>query len=173
MRICFRGSSATSKEEQARAIVIDEELRKEQCNKEKEVKLLLLGSGESGKSTFAKQMKILFQGMYHEDELRAFTFPVWANCLTVLKAVVAYTTARDVVATSSQVHFLSSSNLCCCKVLCMLDLHTYYKMRCFLISCCEPFSLASIVSSTLPKSHMKLQERCEKFFQLYFPTRQW
>ena len=37
------------------------------------MKLLLLGAGESGKSTFVKQMKIVHGGGYSINELKSYT----------------------------------------------------------------------------------------------------
>eukprot|EP01127_Copromyxa_protea_P018610 TRINITY_DN5893_c0_g1_i2.p1 TRINITY_DN5893_c0_g1~~TRINITY_DN5893_c0_g1_i2.p1 ORF type:complete len:350 (-),score=64.26 TRINITY_DN5893_c0_g1_i2:136-1122(-) len=71
--------------------MIDEEIRQAAIQKSKEIKLLLLGAGESGKSTIAKQLKIIHQSGYSRDELRAHTLPVLANCLTALKVVVGVT----------------------------------------------------------------------------------
>lgn len=55
---------------------------------EKEIKVLLLGSGESGKSTFVKQMKILFQDGYTEQELYEYKPFVYKNTLECIKNVI-------------------------------------------------------------------------------------
>jgi len=55
-----------------------------------EIKLLLLGPGESGKSTIFKQMKILqVGGGYSEAELTAYRFIVFGNCITQMKVIVS------------------------------------------------------------------------------------
>jgi len=55
-----------------------------------EVKLLLLGPGESGKSTVFKQMKIIQKnGGYKEDELLAYKFIIFGNCITQMKVIVS------------------------------------------------------------------------------------
>ncbi len=53
-----------------------------------------VGAGESGKSTLAKQMKIIHQKGYNIEELEAHTLPILANCLTALKVVVGITLQR-------------------------------------------------------------------------------
>lgn len=53
----------------------------------REVKLLLLGSGESGKSTFFKQIKIIHSDGYSNDELYQFKSSIYANILTTMKAL--------------------------------------------------------------------------------------
>ena len=57
-----------------------------------QVKLLLLGAGESGKSTIAKQMKILYMEGYNVQERRNFVHIVFANIaqslLTISNAMI-------------------------------------------------------------------------------------
>mmetsp|Transcript_767 Transcript_767/g.748 ORF Transcript_767/g.748 Transcript_767/m.748 type:complete len:441 (+) Transcript_767:264-1586(+) len=55
---------------------------------EKEVKVLLLGSGESGKSTIVKQMKILHQNGYTTEELYEYKPFVYKNVLECIKSVI-------------------------------------------------------------------------------------
>jgi len=58
---------------------IDKQLREAGKDYDKEVKLLLLGAGESGKSTIAKQMKILYMKGYNVQERKNFVHIVFAN----------------------------------------------------------------------------------------------
>ena len=60
---------------------IDRELLKQASAKEDIVKLLLLGAGESGKSTFIKQMKIIYGDGYSTDELNNFISIIHGNLL--------------------------------------------------------------------------------------------
>jgi len=54
-----------------------------------EVKLLLLGPGESGKSTVFKQMKIIQDGGgFSQDELQSYKYIVYGNCVTQMKVIV-------------------------------------------------------------------------------------
>lgn len=55
---------------------------------DKEVKVLLLGSGESGKSTIVKQMKILHKNGFSEEELYEYKPFVFKNVLDCVKNVV-------------------------------------------------------------------------------------
>lgn len=55
---------------------------------EKEVKTLLLGSGESGKSTIIKQMKIIHQNGYTSAELYLFKSTIYKNVLDCGRALV-------------------------------------------------------------------------------------
>ena len=65
---------------------IDRELQ--ESAKECIVKLLLLGAGESGKSTFVKQMKIIHGDGYSTDELNSFTSIIHHNLLTSMVQVI-------------------------------------------------------------------------------------
>ena len=56
--------------------------------KEEIVKLLLLGAGESGKSTFVKQMKIIHGDGYSIDELKSFISIIHGNLLTSMVEVI-------------------------------------------------------------------------------------
>jgi guanine nucleotide-binding protein subunit alpha len=52
------------------------------------VPLFSLGSGESGKSTIVKQMKIIHQNGYSHDELIAFRPLIWKNLLESARDIV-------------------------------------------------------------------------------------
>ena len=51
---------------------IDREIRKIRRENKKDQKLLILGTGESGKSTFIKQMRIIHGSGYTNDEKKVF-----------------------------------------------------------------------------------------------------
>jgi len=68
---------------------IDQELRKYQEEWSKQVKMLLLGPGESGKSTVFKQMKIIQDnGGFSQDELLGFKHVIHSNCLSQMRALI-------------------------------------------------------------------------------------
>ena len=54
----------------------------------RELKLLLLGTGESGKSTFIKQMKIIHERDYTVDERRAYINVIHQNVFTAIHAIL-------------------------------------------------------------------------------------
>ena len=54
--------------------------------------LLLLGAGESGKSTIFKQMRILFGAPLTEEEKSQITPVVYINTITSMKILVRETT---------------------------------------------------------------------------------
>lgn len=59
-------------------------------------RLLLLGAGESGKSTVFKQVRILHSSGYSESELRHFRWIIWRNVLDAIKTLVAQTIALGI-----------------------------------------------------------------------------
>ncbi|KAJ8662276.1 hypothetical protein O0I10_001969 [Lichtheimia ornata] len=79
-------------EEQANSIQrnteIDRQLERDRGRREKEYKILLLGSGESGKSTILKQMKIINQNGYTQQELFSWRVIVYRNIVESAQALV-------------------------------------------------------------------------------------
>lgn len=64
---------------------IDRELDRARQQEELKVKLLLLGAGESGKSTIFKQMRILHGSPRTEDDLRMYGVVVRSNVITAVR----------------------------------------------------------------------------------------
>lgn len=64
---------------------IDALLKKDMKQSRTEVKMLLLGAGESGKSTILKQMKLIHEGGYNAQEKRAFANIVYSNVHQAIK----------------------------------------------------------------------------------------
>ncbi|KAI9441933.1 G-protein alpha subunit [Lactarius indigo] len=72
-------SNSQEAEEKARSDMIDRQIEEDSKKYKRECKILLLGSGESGKSTIVKQMKIIHQNGYTPEELLAFRPLIWKN----------------------------------------------------------------------------------------------
>eukprot|EP01125_Pyxidicula_operculata_P013904 TRINITY_DN4615_c0_g1_i3.p1 TRINITY_DN4615_c0_g1~~TRINITY_DN4615_c0_g1_i3.p1 ORF type:complete len:286 (-),score=48.91 TRINITY_DN4615_c0_g1_i3:100-957(-) len=53
-----------------------------------EIKLLLLGGGESGKSTFTKQIKIIHLGGYNEEERMHFKEVIFENVMYAVRSLI-------------------------------------------------------------------------------------
>lgn len=85
---CTPSKSESDREAYGKSKEIDKQLKKDAENARKEVKLLLLGAGESGKSTIAKQMKILHQDGFSEEERKSFKPVVYTNTVQSMVAIV-------------------------------------------------------------------------------------
>ena len=58
---------------------------------QEKIKLLLLGAGESGKSTIFKQMKVLYGKPLDDEERRQMTPVVYSNTVVAMKCLVDQT----------------------------------------------------------------------------------
>uniref|UniRef100_A0A3P8ZFV6 Guanine nucleotide-binding protein subunit alpha n=2 Tax=Esox lucius TaxID=8010 RepID=A0A3P8ZFV6_ESOLU len=67
---------------------IEKQLRRDKKDSRREFKLLLLGTGESGKSTFIKQMRIIHGAGYSEEDKRGFTRLVYQNIFTAMQTMI-------------------------------------------------------------------------------------
>ncbi|KAI3357375.1 hypothetical protein L3Q82_015808 [Scortum barcoo] len=80
--------SAEDKAAVERSKMIDKNLRDDREKSSREVKLLLLGAGESGKSTIVKQMKIIHEDGYSEEECKQYKVVVYSNTIQSIMAIV-------------------------------------------------------------------------------------
>lgn len=64
---------------------IDRDLDRARQQEELKVKLLLLGAGESGKSTIFKQMRIIYGTPRDDDDLRMYGVVVRSNIITAMR----------------------------------------------------------------------------------------
>ncbi len=81
-------TSVQDRESKERSDAIDRTIEEDSRRFRKECKILLLGSGESGKSTIVKQMKIIHQNGYTAPELAAYRQTVYRNLLESAQAIV-------------------------------------------------------------------------------------
>uniref|UniRef100_A0A4W4EJZ8 Guanine nucleotide binding protein (G protein), alpha transducing activity polypeptide 1 n=1 Tax=Electrophorus electricus TaxID=8005 RepID=A0A4W4EJZ8_ELEEL len=80
------GAGASAEEKHSREL---EKKLKEDADKDaRTVKLLLLGAGESGKSTIVKQMKIIHKDGYSLEECLEFIAIIYSNTLQSIMAIV-------------------------------------------------------------------------------------
>ena len=80
--------SSLEKEAAERSRKIDRELAMDGEKASREVKLLLLGAGESGKSTIVKQMKIIHETGYSQEECLQYQPVVFSNTIQSLMAII-------------------------------------------------------------------------------------
>ncbi|XP_011688696.1 PREDICTED: guanine nucleotide-binding protein G(q) subunit alpha isoform X2 [Wasmannia auropunctata] len=83
---------------------IERQLRKDKRDARRELKLLLLGTGESGKSTFIKQMRIIHGSGYSDEDKRGFIKLVYQNIFMAIQSMIR---AMDLL----KIQYSDSSNI--------------------------------------------------------------
>lgn len=88
---CHRSCMCCLSEDEKTNIRVDREieriLRQQKKKERREIKILLLGTGESGKTTFIRQMRIIHGRGFSEEERRTFAKCIYQNILTAMKAM--------------------------------------------------------------------------------------
>ncbi|XP_037926464.1 G protein alpha q subunit isoform X2 [Hermetia illucens] len=67
---------------------IERQLRRDKRDARRELKLLLLGTGESGKSTFIKQMRIIHGSGYSDEDKKGFIKVVYQNIFMAMQSMI-------------------------------------------------------------------------------------
>ncbi|KAI5956324.1 GPA1 [Candida jiufengensis] len=67
---------------------IEQSLQLNKANSKKGMKLLLLGAGESGKSTVLKQLKLLHKGGFTQQERMQYSQIIWCDVLQSMKILI-------------------------------------------------------------------------------------
>ncbi|KAG0271932.1 guanine nucleotide-binding protein subunit alpha [Linnemannia exigua] len=67
---------------------IESQLKRDRAVMRNEVKMLLLGAGESGKSTILKQMKLIHEGSYSNEEREAFKEIIYSNTVQSMRVIL-------------------------------------------------------------------------------------
>jgi len=84
------GCTLSAEERQAmeRSKAIEKNLKEDGMQAAKDIKLLLLGAGESGKSTIVKQMKIIHEGGFTTEDNKQYKPVVYSNTIQSLAAII-------------------------------------------------------------------------------------
>nr|XP_005297027.1 guanine nucleotide-binding protein G(t) subunit alpha-3 [Chrysemys picta bellii] len=82
------GVSSESKESARKSKELEKKLQEDAARDARTVKLLLLGAGESGKSTIVKQMKIIHKDGFSNQECMEFRSVIYSNILQSILAIV-------------------------------------------------------------------------------------
>lgn len=75
---------------------IDTQIKQAKANSLREIKLLLLGAGESGKSTVLKQMKLIHDGGYTKEERDEFKEIIYSNTVQSMRVILEAMEAMQV-----------------------------------------------------------------------------
>lgn len=82
------GAEELDQEEKKRNELLAREANKIEEKQKQIIKMLLLGAGESGKSTIFKQMKVINKNGYTEKERKDFTGIVYSNVISSMKSMM-------------------------------------------------------------------------------------
>ncbi|KAG8957754.1 guanine nucleotide-binding protein subunit alpha [Tulasnella sp. 419] len=81
-------SSSSDPEATARSKSIDAQIKRDRQSTRSQVNILLLGAGESGKSTVLKQMKLMYEGEYNDAERQAFKEIIFSNTVQCMQVIL-------------------------------------------------------------------------------------
>ncbi|KAG8526730.1 Glucoamylase 1 precursor (Glucan 1,4-alpha-glucosidase) (1,4-alpha-D-glucan glucohydrolase) [Bacidia gigantensis] len=82
------GMSTEEREGKERNEQIENQLKRDKLLQRNEIKMLLLGAGESGKSTILKQMKLIHEGSYSRDERESFKEIIYSNTVQSMRVIL-------------------------------------------------------------------------------------
>ncbi|WVR07038.1 hypothetical protein IAU60_004077 [Kwoniella sp. DSM 27419] len=80
----------------ARSAEIDEQLKRDRANLRNEIKMLLLGAGESGKSTVLKQMRLIYNKPYDAEERDSYREIVYSNTVQSMRVLLEGVALMDI-----------------------------------------------------------------------------
>ncbi|GAA5871252.1 hypothetical protein JCM16303_000695 [Sporobolomyces ruberrimus] len=82
------GSTPVDEEAEKRNAAIEKSLAEDKAKMRKEVKLLFLGAGESGKSTVMKQFQLQYGRPYNEQQRREYRDVIYDNSLRSMQVII-------------------------------------------------------------------------------------
>nr|UYO72601.1 heterotrimeric G protein alpha subunit [Flammulina filiformis] len=85
---CCQSSASEDPQAKARNDEIESQLKKDKMMAKNEIKMLLLGAGESGKSTVLKQMKLIHHGGYNDQERDSYKEIIFSNTIQSMRAIL-------------------------------------------------------------------------------------
>jgi guanine nucleotide-binding protein subunit alpha len=93
---CVQSSTGEDGEARHRNDEIEAQLKKDRANAKNEIKMLLLGAGESGKSTVLKQMKLIHHGGYNDQERDSYKEIIFSNTIQSMRAILEAMSYLDI-----------------------------------------------------------------------------
>lgn len=94
---CTQSGTADDADKKKRNKEFEQQLATQAKQEDEKIKLLLLGAGESGKSTIFKQMKIIYGDQYTDAERKQQVPTIYSNILQAMKILIDQTVAYNLV----------------------------------------------------------------------------
>jgi GTPase SAR1 family protein len=94
---CGQSLSEEEKKQQAASRALDAKMQADQLKEIEKIKLLLLGAGESGKSTVFKQMKVIYGKQYSDAERAAILPTICSNIIVAMKILCEQAIALNII----------------------------------------------------------------------------
>ncbi|KAK7898414.1 hypothetical protein WMY93_019267 [Mugilogobius chulae] len=108
---------------------IERQLQTDERNSRRELRFLILGAAESGKSTFIKQMRIIHGEGYSEADMRSFKPAVYQNVIAAIQSLI---NGMGIL----NMNFTDDNNLAYSQRLSQVKVHT--------VSTLEPWQLEAV-----------------------------
>ncbi|ORY05031.1 guanine nucleotide binding protein, alpha subunit [Basidiobolus meristosporus CBS 931.73] len=89
-------------EERRKNDEIENQIKKDKISLRNEIKMLLLGAGESGKSTILKQMKLIHDGGYTTGERESYREIIFSNTLQSMRVILVAMDKMDIQLAKSE-----------------------------------------------------------------------
>ncbi|KNC79921.1 hypothetical protein SARC_07701 [Sphaeroforma arctica JP610] len=101
---CFAGLCSSQDEQDAsqKNMAINKDLKRYRKSFENQLRLLLLGAGESGKSTIVKQMRVIYSTGFSTKEREQMKKPIYSNICNSIKTMIEFIEQADIPLEDSQ-----------------------------------------------------------------------
>eukprot|EP01134_Creolimax_fragrantissima_P006687 CFRG6687T1 len=95
---CFSVLCSSPHEKQAahKNSAINKDLKRFRKSFENQLRLLLLGAGESGKSTIVKQMRVIYSTGFSQKEREQMKKPIYSNICNALRTMIEFAEQADI-----------------------------------------------------------------------------
>jgi len=98
MGACSSSLTPEELEKRKRSRDFEAQMDKQAKQEAEKIKLLLLGAGESGKSTIFKQMKVIYGDQYSDAEKKQMLPTIYSNVLQAMKVLIEQAVTTNLIA---------------------------------------------------------------------------
>eukprot|EP00164_Ancoracysta_twista_P001164 GFYU01001531.1.p1 GENE.GFYU01001531.1~~GFYU01001531.1.p1 ORF type:complete len:351 (-),score=124.97 GFYU01001531.1:372-1424(-) len=83
-------TSSGDPEQRKRNAEINKMMKQDRAENDKKIKLLLLGAGESGKSTLLKQMQLIYKSGFSHEEKMSYRMNMFRNAIANMQSILTF-----------------------------------------------------------------------------------